>query len=240
MFLYFIPGRTTGPEVPDKLMQCQFDGLDPIVRPVIANGPGGSAGAILCDKSSADIAGYYPDRQEWAKVNDKLWIGWEKSQRPKAASLQRARMLAGHPVKIGDDVWMVPAARRFNFDTGSPMWCDTLPKKMTYLDGQWQYAEVVDRYRRLWDIGSTWWDQVYNAVAESGTKLLTYPEAAELAVEALSFNYRVWHEELSLLGAIDENVVTEILHAVIDVPTYDAWVQKKSEEAQAMQGGLSS
>jgi hypothetical protein len=221
-------------------MQCQFDGKDPIVRQVLANGPGGSQGCILCDKSAADIAGYYSDRQEWRKINDSLWIGWEQSTPPTAESLQRERMLAGHHVKINNNVYIVPATKRFNFDSGSPLWYDTLPKKMTYLESRWQYAEVIDRYRRLWDIGATWWDQVYNAAGLSEHELLTFPQAAELAIEALSFNYRIWHDELSMLGVIDENVVTEVLHAVIDVPTYDAWVQKKSEEALAIQDGSNS
>ncbi|TXH40904.1 MAG: hypothetical protein E6Q97_38840 [Desulfurellales bacterium] len=230
MFLYFIPGRTTGPEVPDKLMQCQFDGLDPIVRPVIANGPGGSAGAILCDKSSADIAGYYPDRQEWAKVNDKLWIGYEKEQRPTPEGLARSKQLNGHPVVIGGQVWSVPVARRWAFDTGSPIWYDTTPKKLHYRDGEWKLADTIDRYARLWQIGEQWFDETCAAAkSETDRKPLLITQAAEMAVEVLSINYRVWHEEIDLLTPLDADTIRGVLNAVIDTQTLTDWFQKKSE-----------
>lgn len=185
------------------------------------------------------MAGYYPDRQTWIKASDSLWIGYENENRPTPEQLARSKQLPGHPVMLGGEYWLVPVARRFT-DSGFVM---TLPRKMGFIDGVWQYSDVVDRYSRLWQIACSWWDETMfnNGLQTEATthQPLRMCDIAEMAVEALSFNYRVGNHEMTALGAIDDNAIVEILNAVIDLPTYRAWIKKKAETPPA-QDGLST
>lgn len=233
MFLYYIPGRTQGPEMPEQMLQCQFDGRDPVVRAVLGGGPDAGQGAIVCDKAVGSSAGYFPERQTWTQINERLWIGYENDSPPTPEGLARAKQIDGHHVRVGSHSWLVPIARRWTFETGAPLWYDSLPKKLTYLNGAWQYGETIERCARLWKIAERWMDETqYAASGEDNPErpVLTLLEAAELAVEALSFNYRVWHEEMSMIGVLDGSVVRDVLNAVIDLPTYREWVEKKSEQ----------
>lgn len=240
MFLYFIPGRPTGPQVPQSLFDCQFDGRDPTQRPVTGRGPDGGSGCILCDQSVADIAGYYPERQEWQQINDQLWMGWERDRKPNPEGLRRAKQIRGEVINISGQDWVVPVARRFTFETGVPTWVDQLPKKMVYQGGAWQFAQTSEKYQRLWEIGAKYWDQITQIVEGGEAKPLTIIEAAEMASEVLSFNYRVWHHEISAMAVLDGDTIRAILDTVVDKRTWDAWVEKKSQELSAEPDGSSS
>lgn len=245
-FAYYLPGRTTGPHVPQHLIDIAFDGREPAVRPVLGNGPDGGQGCLLSTPGSS-WSGYYPEEQVWQQVScQPYWLGIIAADKPTAAELARNQQLGGHWVKLGGQPWLVPVARRWTFADGVPAWMDVLPKRLGYVDGQWAYVGVAARYAKLWSIAARWWDETMannDLPTEDAThEPLRVYEVAEMAVEALSFNYAVWHQEMASLGVLDESGITEVLNAVIDLPTYRSWAaQKKTVKTQqAMHDGSST
>lgn len=178
----------------------------------------------------ADIAGYYPERQEWQQINDQLWMGWERDRKPNPEGLRRAKQIRGEVINISGQDWVVPVARRFAIDNGLPGYVSQLPRRMVYQKGEWQFGEISDQYTRLWEIGQVYWDCIFDAT--DGKKSIALPDAAEMAVEVLSFNYRVWHHEISAMAVLDGDTIRAILDTVVDKATFDDWVEKKSNEPQ--------
>ncbi len=248
-FLYFLPGQNRGIKIAD----LQAAGLGYAFerrmspREVLGGGPDGNPGVVVADPESVPDIGYYADRQTWRKIpGSRNWLGYLTHNRPTPADLQRDQVLDGHWITLADgNEWLVPIARgsvEETFETPGGAkdtrlaWCRNLPEATSIDDdeGHWIRDGVLARYRPLWDTATRWWD------ARSGAKI---PDAEEGkptrvtfdfdgtndgALLALQANYRVSKIEAAALGLFDDQCVVEILDALIDWPTIEAWLKKKA------------
>ena len=214
-------------------------------------GPDGGDGVILADSSRVPDIGYYKERQMWLKIPGNsagAWVGRDK-QPVLPADLQRAEILRGHPVMLGDgQEWHVPIARGWAHDQNNLVWYEALPLKSTIdIHGKWCEGEVVDRYAAIWEVATRWWDQFWAATPEqSGDGDDSRTNPAETTIEfdfaglrdaalvVLSANYRIQAAEVALLGLFETGTAQDILQAAIDFPTYLKELKKKEgQEAPA-------
>lgn len=236
MFLYFAPGKHSA--VPASLRYA-FDDARNIAFRGSLEGPGGASGTVI--SCGIEGAGYFPSRQEWRRIPaTDCFVGRNVDDPlPTAEQLARSAMLAGHNVELGGQDWKVPVARSW---TSEARWVIALPRKVEMNDdGEWMFAGVIDRYRRLWEIGEIWFDEVFDRGVpdEQGVvqAQLELDQAFTLACEALAYNYRVGPIELSILGVLDSDSHVNILNAVIDWQRLNdlvaALTEKKSGDSAA-------
>ncbi len=64
------------------------------------------------------------------------------------------------------------------------------------------------------------------------------PTPIRVAIDVLAVNYRIGPAEASLLGILSAGISREILDALVDRPTLEKWLEKKTAEtAGANTGG---
>jgi hypothetical protein len=227
-FMYFV--ASTSRTTPTCLAYA-FDGKQPTVRDIIGAGPGGNPGKLfgagrwLHDGTGL---GYFPDRQTWiGPTPDGVWIGYANDAPPKPEELARETQLRGHQVRLADgQQWEIPVARAF--DEGR--WTSKLPQKLIYdiTTGQWTYAGVEARYTRLWEVANRWWD-AFVVKSEAVEAQMSNHDAIECAVDAIGFNYCIGRVEASMLGLLTDSIIAEVLNAVVDIPTLEAWSKKNAQ-----------
>lgn len=237
-FVYFV--ASTSRTAPTCLAYA-FDGKQPAVRDIIGAGPGGNPGKLfgagrwLHDGTGL---GYFPDRQTWVgPTTDGVWIGFANDAPPTPEELARETQLRGHLVRLADgNNWLVPVARAFT----DGRWTSSLPRKLAYdtATQTWTYDKPEMRFQPLWDIASKWMDYI----SQGGEKDdegnvetvvdVSVAEAAQLCSDVLSFNYCVGPLECSQLGLFNDSTVVELLNAVVDMPTLNAWLKKKDQRTQ--------
>lgn len=201
-----------------------------------SDGPGGQPGLVLGMRS--EQLGYWRDAQTWQQLREGppvVWVGWSTAAPPSPADFLRPTAIPGHEVQLADGQrWRVPIAFRLEGGTVQR----ALPSRMR-LDpqGRWVSDDVLPRFKRLWEIACRWFDMNDPADSQQG---LTVAEAADLCAEVLGVNYRLSRAEVGALGLLDDrDSIQQILNAVIDWPTYIAWVaqQKKTEANSAAAAG---
>lgn len=233
MFLYFAP--KTSATVPPAAIAYAFE-RQPACRQVIANGPDGGTGMIYGER--AERVGYEPTAQRWQRIpGTDCWCGWYTGEAlPEPAALIRREQLAGHAITLGGGhSWLVPVARSVVTSDPTLRWVIQLPQSMELGDdGQWYFGAIVPRYRRLWDIASTWYDQVLRGrISQDEVDVeLTVPEAISMACEVLQSNYRVGPVELSAMGAWESGMYGQVLDTLCDLPTLVEWLTSKDESAE--------
>jgi hypothetical protein len=225
-----------------------------LVRCQTSAGPAGRGGTVLADSAQipADRCRYEPSSQRWEPCGvEGLHVGlWTNQREPMPIDLARPDQFPGHPVRLVDGRdWLAPVARGWTEEDGELRWYVALPQRLERRDGTWRRGGVVQRYARLWQIAERWeerWAAAYAAAvardtgddaeqAEAGEHLLSVElplsDAADLAAEVLSFNYRVTAAEISLLGLFDDAAPAGVLDALIDRPTRIAWAKKNARPA---------
>lgn len=258
-FFYFAAGVNAPHPKHDALTRwglgyaCDGNG-DIVRRDTIGTGPGGKPGVVFSRPGCGDL-GYYADKQTWRQIPPQLladgappvWIGYDRRALPGPDNLRRVNQLAGHSVKLADGQhWLCPAAIAIdaeNIRGDSPDWARTLPMRSTLDDeGHWQRSDLRSEYVALWEVAKAYWFAFHDAAieVEPGTAGVRFDFAGahDAVVTCLAANYRVGPVECDLLGLLDETVLTEVLQASIDWPTYRLWIQKKTE--QGLVGGDSS
>lgn len=197
------------------------------------SGPGGRAGFTLPGPGEPWQPGYYPDRQEWRKVEGltlasdeptaELWIGTsiEPGRSPAPGDFARSDAIPGHLVTLADDRdWLIPVCRKFGVR-------DVLPTRMR-LDprtGRWTDGDRLDAYRHLSRHAEHW----FSLISETASQAATEPprevvanidraEAAAIACEALAVNYRLNPILIDRLGLLTSTNVLHVLNAMIDMP----------------------
>lgn len=233
-FLYFVEGRDTLSPADAERLGLSYAFPNGIAHVRCGTGPGSINGVVA--SAEADHCGFYPDAQEWRIYRfegPKIWVGWRRDKRPRPNDLSKHReRLAGHQVRMADgSEWLVPCA----LSVGSNGYMRrTVPSTLKLNEeGQWISGDVLPEYRRLWEIANKWFDHWVNA-SQQGQSLLSASEAVDMCCEALAVNYRVTRAECATLGLFDDqqNVLTEILGAVIDWPTYKQWSEAQSEKKE--------
>ncbi|MBE3131958.1 MAG: hypothetical protein IMZ55_00665 [Acidobacteria bacterium] len=253
--LYYLPGLNSRP-TPEQIRAAglgyALDGCA-VSAVGVTGGPDGGSGQLLTrdDPQRPALVGYYPAKQTWRKVAQSPipnpqspipnhpWIGLTTAEPPGPDDLQRRDALAGHTVRLGDGrLWTVPIARAHAEDDASVWrWYQRLPETCELDEqGQWVRGQVVARYRELWDLAAAWWEAFLmggqrDETAEGTVMRFDFAGSADAAVRILACNYRIGRMEAAMLGLLDERSVSEILGAVIDWPTRQAWLKKKADSA---------
>lgn len=180
------------------------------------DGPDGKGGLVLAI-GSHPAHGYYPKSQTWMQADAApWWIGFDVEHAPTPEDLQRSELLAGHDVQLEDgNAWHVPAARLWVNEEGMPRYRMSVPVRLLRRGGEWK-SEPLERYRWLADAAETYWAHLVSGQGSG----FTVPQACELAVRALSVNYRLGPEETSALALLTDRNVLSILNAIVDWPRY--------------------
>lgn len=238
VFLYYIPNKAVL-----KIKDIESAGVKGIFEEntpridarVITNGPDGGTGMICAmDVPGRPQIGCYLDRQAWQKVGD-YWIGYDKENPPKPESIARKNNLAGHLVKLAHDEWLVPCARHFFPEYGSP-----LPKVFALgPDGNMveepdpRYAELCQGADRSWywfckDFGM---EEYLGEIEEPDRPSMA--DRYNFAAMALAINYRLTAAELLVRREITTESLLDIEKAVFDWPSVVAFSEAASKKNNA-------
>lgn len=191
-------------------------------------GPGNSAGVMLAAQTAAGEMprrlGYYPQEQEWTQVNELLWIGVDPAEMPKPGELERLRVCRGYEIEMNGQRWQVPVVRRH--DPAKPT---LLPSAYSRNAAGQQVETVRAAYRGHWEAfrdAAAW---AYDGMPEGR---FSVADLVELAIRALSINYRFGWNEQNLLQTIDSENFLSVIAAAVDLPGYQAAAdaQKKMSE----------
>lgn len=156
-----------------------------------AHGPDGGRGVLF--GAAGDGLGYAPDRQTWARVGERCWVGMERESPPEPADLVRQRTVDGRRFVLADGrEWLVPKLRSYLADVGFVV---ALPCRAQRVDGCWVQGPVLPEWEHA------------DAVALRLMEMVLTPgvrqaDALDLVADLLQINYRVGREELGLLGAL--------------------------------------
>ncbi len=216
-FLYWVPGESTGgPKMVEAAgLSHVFDRSAGVA--VCSKGPDGVGGAILARGNLGGKHGYYPDVQEWQKVAGQ-WLGWPKDNPPGPDDLVRDTLVDGWDTELADgNAWVVPVVRVFPKGTRLPQTMVLGPA------GQW-VGQVREEFVDLCQAVGVAWDFFFAAphVADPAAgfegRVITLPDAADLAVRGLTLNYRVGRREVSALRLLDDKMVGRVIGAMFDLP----------------------
>lgn len=234
MFLYFVP-KGTPLDVVSYAVDLGQRGRQLCERDVMANGPGGASGKLLCQCDDGFDVGYYPTRQSWEMLPEAhcgAYVGWYPDKLPTPELLSRESMLGGKAVTLADDHdWVVPVARQPEMSNGEVRYAVKLPRVLKWRDGDWILGGVERRYQSLMDISRRWAEVRFDSTEKSNELSVEYGELVSMAVDVLAHNYRVGPVELSALGVLTESTFVQILDAAIDVDGFFELLQKKTDLA---------
>jgi hypothetical protein len=218
-----------------------------------AKGPGGGSGVLLCAQSTGgqipDRLGYYPDAQDWQRVEESdLWIGLDPHAPPGPDDLARrgqrvnpdgspAAPFAGHLCRLagfngaGGREWEVPVVRR-----PDPAGTSNLPQRFVRSGGRVR-GDLLPAYRAIWEetqraVGAFFPKTEADRVVETEWSI-------DLAVRGLGLNYRFGWDLQNRLGLIDTTNWEAVLGALVDFPLYVAMAQalaRKKNELSAEDG----
>jgi hypothetical protein len=198
-------------------------------------GPLGRPGGTIIAHESVDPALVKLDTafQQWKPFpggDDQPCIGLTEGQKPTPEQLQRPSMLRGHWVTLADGSrWLVPVAR--GFDAASERMYMALPMQLE-LDcstGRWIAGGVEAQHKAFFDLAESHAQKRWEML-QRGELQFVDDNADALAIAALQTNYRVGNYELSFFpGAYTPQSRQQILDAVLDVPTWVEWSNKKKD-----------
>lgn len=226
-FIYFAE-RVTKAKPEDIGLGYAFD-AKPTTSPV-EGGPGGVPGLLIAAK--AEAIRYLPDEQVWEQINESLHVGYEKSDKPTPADLERREQLGGKRLKMADgNEWMVPRLRLWAGEFG---WVTALPSRMKRKGGEWVAGDVLPEHAESESLGTKLLDRMIEAHEQSGlpdaTVGMSYADAADYVSRVLAINYRVGPDELSLLGALPmDHRLAGALRIATDYEEAEAWALGKQQ-----------
>lgn len=234
-FLYFIPNQKhVDAKALDDAGITALTSADSLSFVGVERGPEGQPGILFtASAKNADAKmpriGYYPKQQTWQACNHgQFWLGYENSNPPHPASLQRDEFIDGHQVKLADgNEWTVPLAR--SFPAGS-----ALPAALVLGPDGELITEALPEFAKL----SQQAEQVFEAYVGEGEDIDT-KNGWEIAINALSQNYRLSAWEISHLRLLSTNNWIDILTALIDGPEIQAFLEskKKDEDTASLSAG---
>lgn len=233
-FLYFIPKlQSASKEDISKAGLYPTFGSSSFDFRSTSLGPNKQSGAIIVIKSSNPEAktpqvGYFPEKQDWQEnISKKFWLGKEKENPPKPVDLQRKELVDGHLTKLEDgNDWLIPAARIFPQGT-------TLPQSLILGPNGELVKEILPRFAQLGKKAERVWSEAKRQLGwlKDGetSEPINEKEEWNIAIEALSINYRLGQDECSFLRFLTTANITSILHALIDFPTIMAVIKSQQE-----------
>ena len=196
-------------------------GLDVTFRDVKGNdeaqiakcysGPNGLSGVTITyqtpDHRLPSKVGYQ-DEWEWHEVSDRVWIGIDPESPPTPQDMIRKRWFNGYV----EDQFTIPFVRRFDDSTALP--CNFY----FHRDGD-NREEVHNAYRDIYSRMPQvhgWFKNNEFANQDTFDKF----DAARLALDVLSVNYRISEFEQNILGTITTENFLSILSYAVDYPGY--------------------
>lgn len=219
-FLYYIPGQ---PEAtPESVgLEATFAGASvPSGEVTGSGGPDGNHGKVYALGDT--VCGYYPDTQEWRKCGA-FWLGWYRDETPGPQVLERNELIGGHRVKLCDgNEWLVPVARSFPNGT-------CLPERILIgPDGEW-IKEIIPEYVAM----SQKAEVIWKSAESTGEFTETFEESADMALMALSINYRIGRHEVGALELFTTQNLSDVLLALVDWPTVE-WLLKEDSKKKEL------
>jgi len=197
-----------------------------------SKGPSGQGGVLLSFSKETPRPS---TAREWRKaVRGDFWLGFDPEDPPGPEDLARPRQVAGHLVTMrGGGQWMIPVARSFPIGTALPQIIVLDESGKVTTETVPEYVDVSRKAERIWSALSQALADCAErrAAGEEDAQALwsiSLQERFEIAVEALSVNYRVEADEVSLLKIMEDAHQDQILHALIDWPTVEQWAKKNS------------
>lgn len=218
----------------------------------VSIGPEGSGGGCVFSVDDSQL-GFFPDQQTWTKIKafpgkqasgfggalehaapTEYWFGFNHVTGFDPSRFLRDDYVSGHYAIIRKMMWMIPQVRLYQEHGGEVIQTTKLPVKAEYKNGQWLQGGVVERYRRLVEIGDLVFESTYGGTTEGDDTFRIPDESVELCAELLMLNYRIGPEEISALGLIEISVdsLWDILKLVIDEPGIIELIQKKTAVAE--------
>jgi len=235
-FLYFLPGRRdVSRESVESAGITAVDDLSSVSFCETERGPDGGAGIIFAVEPKTEggklpKVGYYPKNQQWSSCNNaKFWLGVSTEHKPTPEDLLKTESIAGHSVVLADNnLWTVPLAR--SFPSGS-----ALPKALVLGPNGELVVESLPEFAKISEIA----DEVYNSLlGESDSIDVT--KGWDMSIQSLSLNYRLSKWEASALKILSTRNVTEVLEALVDVPSIKAQIdseKKRQLNTDSSKGG---
>jgi len=252
MFLYWIP-RADGAKfaIPDFLDYVKDRGAK-LHRREVLSGPEGSGPGWVFAIGEWDVARvtFTPDAQTWMGIHapgqpeaegqparPQHFVGRWNDTPLDPAPLQRPTLLESHTVALEDGTqWAAAVAR--GFDAEAVHFYTPLPKTLTYdpTSNRWRPRQIGREHRRFLELAIAYGEAHDSAVAAE-TKAFDFPDVDELAVLALTANYRIGPSELALFEDVySEKVRDALVSAAMDFPTIIRYSQKKTGEASGSSG----
>lgn len=246
-FLYFIPEHVTSVRQLDEWgLSYVFEKDGRGFYPCQGKGVEGVQGTVIGDERATQTQRitYKAAEQTWRKIagdrsqGKPCFVGFYNDAAPTPEELLRKDALGGHAIRLGDgNDWIIPVARGAAEEGGELRYFAKVPRRLELDEnGAWISGTIVDRYAELWAVACKFWDAFTGAgvekTADGVAMRMEFNDLVNGAMTALSTNYRVRASEAALLGLLDEECCGAILRAVIDWPTVEAFVQKKTQETQ--------
>jgi len=223
-FTYYVPGLS-GVRV-EELVAGLPDALRAVFREHVpafrtcSGGPDGGEGQAV--KAVEQGNGYFPDAQQWADTGEGYWLGWEKDAKPRPADLERATLITGYNVELGDgNAWQVPSVT-------------FVERKPAFTGGKWQNAVVIPEHQVLIEAADRFLE--CQTTEERDGKTYFIADAAEmagLATTALAANYYVGPHEVSALELLSSRNLWGVCQALTDMPA----MMKRWKEGQGAADG---
>jgi len=241
-FLYFVPEHITRVEQLGEWGLGFLFARDGVgFFPAQGRGLDGVQGTMIGDErlTPSSRITYRPAEQIWKKrptAKGDVWVGMYKDAAPVPADLVRRDALDGHTVRLGDDHdWLIPVARGASEENGELRYASRLPRRLDLSEaGAWVSGGIVPRFAELWAAACAFWNAFVAGKPEqneSGAAVtLDLGDIVNMAVLALSTNYRMGAAEAALLGLLDEDNCVAVCKALVDLPTIERFLQKKTLE----------
>lgn len=245
-FLYFLPNQRASKVDGDLLASfglshiCDRKDQQTHARDVVANGPGGLAGAVVgvADKWEAEEVKQSPELH-WkafpkSHAANQAWLGWKEL--PKPAEIARGHQLPGEWLTLADgEKWLVPVAKKAS---PSGLVC-ALPCTFDLDEetGRWLPNRVRRDYASLWEHAVACHLAIMSA-ATNDSQSYEIPNAELLVPEVLSANYRVSARELATLGVLDSNIIGQVVRVLLDYSGMEALKKKPETDTGSGLDGL--
>jgi hypothetical protein len=265
-FLYYLPGARgsiTAEELAAGPLAYAFDQRSRVTPCQVSGGPDGGSGLVVADNRRVpDVRIRYKTAEQqwqampWLLGNGKKskiagdehppWVGFYTADRPGPEALLRDPALDGHPVRLGDgNRWVIPVARGCaQVEEGLVGYCN-LPETtgLDWTSGEWVNKGVTDKYARLWEVATRWWDAITGKVLEDAEAEdesegleLDFSGKRDAALSVLQANYAIGTAEVALLELLDDQAINEVLCACVDWPTWTARLEKKTAPPDSASG----
>ena len=218
MIAYYLAGKE--PKHVDSLEKIKELGLGYAFESAVSvsqvlKGPDDGKGvSIGIDPVSAKVS--TKDEQEWEKHQtvEGCWIGYPKDIEPEKLKRQSWQDIPSYTFRG----WTVPIARMWSTTTLATC---TLPKRLDFKSGEFCPGPVVDRYKRLGEIG----EQIVETILSEEMP----DNHFALACEVVSMVYRVGPQEFAKIGPVEysHQSAFNFLSCVADL---HGWIELTDEQ----------